>query len=84
MVVQAGEPVTGGHVLQPPVLESKRLDVALQAGETATVAFDLPASELAWYNDKEREWQIESMSYEVYVGGSSANEDLLKEAFSIR
>jgi beta-glucosidase len=58
--------------------------VALQAGETATVAFDLPASELAWYNDKEREWQIESMSYEVYVGGSSANEDLLKEAFSIR
>lgn len=43
--------------------------IALQPGETKTVAIDLPVSELARYDPDEREWQVDTMFYEVYMGG---------------
>lgn len=58
--------------------------VALQPGETRTVTLDVPVKELAWYNPDDRKWQTETMSYEVYVGGSSAKEDLLTETFVVQ
>ena len=58
--------------------------VALQPGETRTVTFDVPVKELAWYNPQDSEWQTETMSYEVYVGGSSAQEDLLTAMFTVQ
>lgn len=45
---------------------------------------ELPAEELAWYNADEREWQVETMPYEVFVGGSSADRDLLGDKFVVR
>ena len=58
--------------------------VALQPGETRTVTLDVPVKELAWYNPEDSEWQTEAMSYEVYVGGSSAEEDLLTAMFTVQ
>jgi beta-glucosidase len=58
--------------------------VALQPGETRTVTLDVPVKELAWYNPEDREWQTEAMPYEVYVGGSSAMEDLMTETFNVQ
>ena len=58
--------------------------VALQPGETRTVTLDVPVKELSWYNPDDREWQTEAMPYEVYVGGSSAMEDLLAETFIVQ
>ena len=58
--------------------------VQLQAGETRTVKMELPAEELAWYNPDESEWQVETISYGVFVGGSSANEALLGSGFIVQ
>ena len=57
--------------------------VALRPGETRTVSLEVPVAELAWYNPDASEWQIETMSYEVYVGGSSAEKDLLTGVFTV-
>ena len=58
--------------------------VALQPGETRTVSLEVPVEELAWYNPEAREWQTETMSYAVYVGGSSAERDLLTGGFAVQ
>jgi beta-glucosidase len=58
--------------------------VALEPGETQVVSLSVPVADLAWYNPDAREWQVEAMTYEVFVGGSSANKDLLSETFSVR
>ena len=58
--------------------------IALQPGETRTVTLEVPVKELAWYNPDDSEWQTETMSYQVYVGGSSAEDDLLTGIFSVQ
>lgn len=58
--------------------------VLLQAGETRTVMMELPAEELAWYNPDVREWQVEAMPYEVFMGGSSASQALLGSGFVVQ
>jgi beta-glucosidase len=57
--------------------------VALQPGATSTVSLEVPVAELAWYNPEVSQWQTETMSYEVYVGGSSAEKDLLTGVFTV-
>lgn len=37
-----------------------------------------PLEKLKWYNPVYREWQLEHMEYPIYVGSSSAEEDLKK------
>jgi beta-glucosidase len=58
--------------------------VLLEPGETRTVVMELPVEELAWYNPDEREWQVETIPYGVFVGGSSAAPDLLGSGFVVR
>ena len=58
--------------------------VALDPGETRVVTFHVPVSELAWYNPDAGEWQVEAMAYDVLVGGSSAEKDVLRGTFRIR
>ncbi|MFT7287862.1 MAG: beta-glucosidase [Halieaceae bacterium] len=87
----AGEEVAQMYVgfansaVERPVKILRDFDkVALQPGETKTVTLDVAVSELAWYNPTDSEWQTESMSYEVYVGGSSAPKDLMTGMFRVR
>lgn len=56
--------------------------VILQAGESKTLRFSLAQEELARYEPERRQWQIDPMRYEVYVGTSSAVEDLLVAEFT--
>ena len=43
----------------------------------------LNSKNLAYYNESSNKWIVESIEYEIFVGGSSKDEDLLKVYFKI-
>jgi beta-glucosidase len=51
--------------------------VSLRVGESKSVEISCPISELSWYNEEKNQMDIEHMEYEIYVGTSSDNKDLL-------
>jgi beta-glucosidase len=51
--------------------------VALQPGETKTVAFTLKAKDLAYWDAASGTFRVEAVPYDVLVGGSSRRGDLL-------
>ena len=57
--------------------------IKLEANEIQTVSFSLPVSELAWFNPEKQGWEIEAMEYELWVGTSSREEDLVKTSFRV-
>ncbi|WP_422081116.1 beta-glucosidase family protein [Ulvibacterium sp.] len=58
--------------------------VHLKAGETKKVTLDVAVEDLTWYNPKTENWEVENMAYEVYVGSSSAESDLLQSTFVVK
>ena len=52
--------------------------ITLKAGEEKKVTVSTPLEKLKWYNPVYREWQLEHVEHSVYVGSSSASEDLVK------
>ena len=52
--------------------------VSLNAGESKTVAIDLPAQRLAYWDISKNGWQVERDSIEILLGASSADIRLLK------
>lgn len=58
--------------------------VHLKAGETKKVLLDVAAKDLAWYNPATENWEVESMTYELYIGSSSAKNDLLQSTFIVK
>jgi len=57
--------------------------ISLAAGESKVVELEVATKDMAWYNPEAKEWQVEKMTYEVYVGGSSAKADLLTGYFTV-
>ena len=57
--------------------------IALQPGESKVVDLEVTAKDIAWYTPQAKEWQVEKMTYEVYVGSSSAKRDLLLASFDL-
>ncbi len=57
--------------------------VLLQPNEKKSVTMKVAAEDLAWYNPNTKQWEIESMEYELYIGSSSAEKDLLTASFTI-
>ncbi|MDR0706852.1 MAG: fibronectin type III-like domain-contianing protein [Treponema sp.] len=55
--------------------------ITLKAGESKAVEIVCPLSKLAWWN--ETGWELEKMTYEGYIGSSSAEKDLLKGSFTV-
>ena len=55
----------------------------MKAGEEKTVEIVTPVEKLKWYNPVYREWQLEHMDYPIYVGSSSAQEDLTETVISL-
>lgn len=49
----------------------------LNAGETKDVVITCPIEKLKYYDVTTGDFKLESMEYEVYIGSSSANEDLI-------
>lgn len=67
-----------------PVKELKDFKrVPLRAGETKTVSFILPAEKLAFY-DKRMNYTVEAGEYEIMVGASSSDKDLMKKIINVK
>ena len=58
--------------------------IHLEPGETKTVELEVAMNDLAWYDPEAKEWKIEEMEYELYVGPNSVNETLLKDKFEVK
>lgn len=52
--------------------------IFLRKGERRQVKITCPIKELAWFNPEEKQMEIEHMQYELYIGTSSDEKDLLK------
>lgn len=57
--------------------------VHLDPGETKTVTLHVAVKDLAWYDPAVKQWKVEEMEYELYVGGSSQVETLEKTRFKV-
>ena len=57
--------------------------VALNPGEEKKVTITCPAEKLAYYDPYTRQMQVEKMEYELYIGTSEADADLLKGSISL-
>jgi beta-glucosidase len=56
---------------------------AIAPGDTKTITIPVMAKDLAWYNPDAKQWMIDAMEYELYVGSSSTEKDLLQSSFVI-
>jgi beta-glucosidase len=57
--------------------------IGLAPEETKKVDFEVKMEDLAWYDPEVKEWKIEEMEYELYIGASSEEAKLLKDSFTI-
>ncbi len=75
----------GNSSVDRPVKLLRDFDkISLQPGESKVVELAVAAKDMAWYNPDAKEWQVEYMDYEVYLGSSSAKADLLMGNFTIQ
>jgi beta-glucosidase len=82
--------VTGDEVVQMYVgFENSKVDrpkkilrgferITLDPGESKTVTITCPKDELMWYDANHLTWRLDNMEYQVYIGSSSADEDLTR------
>jgi beta-glucosidase len=52
--------------------------VNVKAGESKRVTLFCPKDELQWYDANHLTWRLDNMEYQVYIGSSSSNRDLIK------
>ena len=68
-----------GSKVDRPLKELKGFErIALQPGETRTVAFPLKAESLAYWDTGNHRWTVDADQVEILLGGSSANTPLTK------
>jgi len=58
--------------------------IAVQAGQSVVLTMELGPEELSIYDPELGDYVVESGSYEIMVGPSSADEDLLKTSVRVR
>jgi beta-glucosidase len=56
----------------------------LDAGEQKLLSFEIPVSELAFYDPERRSWTIDPGEYRILVGPSADEEHLIGAGFEIR
>lgn len=57
--------------------------VFLQPNEERVINFTIPVSDLAYYNPEAKQWVVELKKYEVLVGNSSRDANMLRHSFTI-
>ncbi len=77
-VVQMYAGFRNSHVDRPVKLLRGFSRVELKTGEEKNVTIACPIEKLKWYNPKTSAWELEHMEYELYIGFSGAEEDLVK------
>ena len=58
--------------------------ITLKPGEERSVQIECPLDKLCWYNPISRKWELEPMEYEIYLGNSSADKDLIQTTLFIQ
>lgn len=51
--------------------------VSLEPGESKRAVITCPVEKLSWFNPRTGRFEVETMKYEMYIGSSSQNSDLL-------
>ena len=57
--------------------------VELNPGESVEVVIQCALDSLRWYNPNTRNWELEAMTYQAFIGTSSRAEDLLHGTFRL-
>ena len=57
--------------------------VTLKPGESRIITIKCPFEKMKYYNPDTNSWVLEKMEYQVYVGSSSNEADLIKRSFRI-
>lgn len=57
--------------------------VSLKPGRKKTVTIRTPVEELMWFNEKNNEWELEHITYDLYLGTSSSMKDLARGEISL-
>ncbi|WP_340199955.1 beta-glucosidase family protein [Ascidiimonas sp. W6] len=57
--------------------------ILLEPKQQQTVTLSVLPEDLKWYNPETKQWELEQMDYELYMGTSSNEKDLLQTRFSI-
>jgi beta-glucosidase len=57
--------------------------VDLESGQSRLVELSCPLSKQEWYNPAVPGFEFEHMEYEVYIGTSSADQDLLADSLKL-
>ena len=94
VVTNTGE-VEGDEIVQLYVgCENSRVDrpvkelrgfqrIRISPSQSKKVYFELPVKQLAYYDEEQKSFIVEPTDYQIYVGSSSRNKDLLKRSISI-
>lgn len=57
--------------------------ITLKPGQKTKVEITCPVEKIKWFNPAANRWELEEMAYEVYIGTSSAEKDLIKGSISL-
>lgn len=85
-----GEEITQLYIGYPQTIERANKDLKgfkrsiLNSGEKKTLNFEVPISELRYYDESQKCWVDELGDYQVFIGSSSQSSDLLVASFSIQ
>ncbi|MEL6941796.1 MAG: fibronectin type III-like domain-contianing protein, partial [Bacteroidota bacterium] len=82
-VVQLYVGFSNSQVDRPVKLLRDFKKVELNPQESKVVKLEVKIEDLAWYNPDIEKWVVDAMEYELYVGGSSKESDLLKSSFIV-
>ncbi len=83
-VVQLYVGFENSAVEQPPKLLRDFQKIFLKPGEEASVCLSVHGRDLARFNPQAQRWEVEAMTYTVYVGSSSRAQDLQRGHFKVR
>jgi beta-glucosidase len=73
-----------GEAVERPLKELKGFRrVHLNPGEKQTLEFEVPVPDLAYYDEERSTWAVETGTYAVHIGGSSAEKALLTAKFKV-
>lgn len=51
--------------------------ITLKPGQKEKVEIKCPIEKIKWFNPETNEWELENIEYDVFIGNSSAKEDLI-------
>lgn len=77
-IVQLYIGFSNSAIIRPVKLLRGFMRVRLKVKEDKVVNISCPIEKLKYYNPVTSQWELEHMEYEIYIGGSSDNKDLLK------